>query len=316
MTTYLIRRVAQAVVVVFGVMIIVFVLIHLLPGGEARAVLGLRATPAAVRAFNRDNGLDRPLVEQFLIYIKHLLEGNLGFSYHYDQSVRALLAETLPKTVLLMGSAYVLAFLIGVPLGVYQAVRRNRIDDYVLTGLGFFLYSMPVFWLGILLILLFSVRLDVLPPGAPQGSFERVITHPTGLVLPVLTLALVTIAWFSRYARSAVMDNLVQDYVRTARAKGLTKRRVLMRHVLRNSLIPMITLIGVSLPWIFSGALVVEAIFNYPGMGLLFWNAAQVQDYATLLGVTLIAGIATVLGSLLADLLYLVVDPRVRYVAP
>jgi peptide/nickel transport system permease protein len=312
---YLIRRVGQAVVVVFGVTVIVFILVHLLPGGEARAVLGLRATPESIRAFNRANGLDQPLLQQFGIYLGHLFEGNLGFSYHYDQSVGSLLAENLPKTVLLMGLAYIAAFLIGVPLGVYQAVRRNKIDDYLLTSLTFFLYSMPVFWLGILLILFFAVRLNVLPPGAPQGSFENVISHPTGLVLPVLTLALVTIAWFSRYARSAVMDNLVQDYVRTARAKGLTQPAVLRRHVLRNSMIPMITLIGVALPWVFSGALVVEAIFNYPGMGLLYWNAAQVQDYATLLGVTLVAGIATVVGSLLADVLYLVVDPRVRYVS-
>jgi peptide/nickel transport system permease protein len=312
-TAYVVRRLGQAVVVVFGVVVFVFILVHLLPGGEARAVLGLHATPQLVRAFNHANGLDKPLPTQFAVYVRHLFQGDLGFSYHYDQSVRALLSVTLPKTLLIMGLAYGVAFLIGVPLGVYQAVRRNKPDDYVLTGLSFFLYSMPVFWLGILLILLFAVRLNVLPPGAPQGSFRNVISHPTGLVLPVLTLALVTIAWFSRYARSSVMENLVQDYVRTARAKGVPEPAILLGHVLRNSLMPMITLAGVALPWVFSGALVVEAIFNYPGMGLLFWNAAQVQDYATLLGITLVISIATVLGSLLADLLYLVADPRVRY---
>lgn len=313
MLEYIIRRVVHALVVVLGVTIIVFILIHTLPGGEARAELGARATPARVAAFNHANGLDKPLPLQYVIYVGKLARGDLGFSYAQEQSIGSLLATNLPKTLFLMALSYGLALLIALPLAVYQAVRRNKPDDYVLTALSFILYSMPVFWLALLLIIPFAVDWKLLPPNAPHGGLGTVITHPAGLVLPVVTLALVTVAWFSRYLRSSVMENLVQDYVRTARAQGLSRREVLVHHVLRNSLLPVITLLGIALPWLFSGALVIEVIFNYPGMGLLFWNAAQSQDYPVLLGTVIVVGFATAMGSLVADLLYLVVDPRVKY---
>jgi peptide/nickel transport system permease protein len=184
----------------------------------------------------------------------------------------------------------------------------------VLTGASFVFYSMPVFWLGIIMIVIFSQILRVLPPEGPQGATAGdLLNQFTSLILPVTSLALGTIALFSRYMRSSTLENMVQDYVRTARAKGASNTRVLFVHVLRNALIPILTLIGVSISYIFSGALITEALFNYPGIGLDFWNAAITQDYPVILGIIIVAALATVMGSLLADIMYGVADPRVRY---
>jgi peptide/nickel transport system permease protein len=309
---FIVRRLWQSVLVVLGVTIVVFVFTRLLPGGPARAILGPRATPAAIAAFDHANGYDRPLVAQYVVWLGHLATGNLGYSYKLNQSVAALIADRLPKTVLLVGIANLIALVVAVPLGLAQAVRRNRLTDYAVTGVAFVFYSMPLFWLSILLVIVFSIDLGALPPQAPQGDFLDVLTHPSGLVLPVLTLTLVTVALFTRYTRSSAIEALTQDYVRTARAKGASTNLVVVHHVLRNSLLPIITMIGLTIPVVVSGALVVESVFNFPGMGLLFWNAAQTQDYPILLGTTVVVGVATALGSLLADLLYAVVDPRIR----
>ncbi len=313
MTTYLIRRLGQAVLVVIGVTIVVFIISHLLPGGPARALLGPRVTPEQVHAFIVANGYNKPIFVQYWHYIDNLLHGNLGYSYHYNQTVNALLAQDLPKTALLVGLAVALAIVVAIPLGILQAFRRNRSIDYVLTGASFVGYSMPTFWLGILLIMAFSVSLHLLPPEAPQGAtIGVVLQQPSALILPVVTLAVVSIAAYSRFMRSSSVENLVQDYVRTVRAKGASEWRVLFHHVLRNSMIPIITLIGLSLPAVVSGAIITESVFNYPGMGLLFWNAATTRDYPVLMGFTIVIAVATVVGNLLADILYAVVDPRIR----
>jgi peptide/nickel transport system permease protein len=314
MIPYVARRLIQAVFVVIGVTIIVFIILHLLPGGPARAMLGPRATAVQVRAFMVANGYNRPVWIQYWNYIDHLVHGNLGYSYHYNQTVNSLLAQDLPKSALLVGLSYVVSVIVAVPLGILQAVRRNKPVDYTLTGASFIGYSMPVFWLGILLILVFAIYLHWLPPEGPQGStIGSVLGQPLGLVLPVATLSIVTVAQFSRFMRSSAIENLVQDYIRTARSNGLSERAVLFRHLLRNSLIPIITLIGLSLPATLSGAVITESVFNYPGMGLLLWTAATVRDYPVMLGFTVVVGAATVVGSLLADVLYAVADPRVRY---
>ena len=314
MIPYIIRRLVQSVIVLFGVTIIVFIILHLLPGGPARALLGPRATGLQVHEFIAENGYNKPVWIQYGTYIGHLLQGKLGYSIHYNQTVNSLLAQYLPKSVLLVGLSYLVSVIIAIPLGILQAVRRNQPVDYTLTGASFVGYSMPVFWLGILLILVFAVDLHVLPPEGPQGStVQAVLGQPLGLILPVATLSIVTVAQFSRFMRSAAIDNLVQDYIRTARANGLSARAVLFRHLLRNCLIPIITLIGLSLPATLSGAVITESVFNYPGMGLLLWTAATVRDYPVLLGFTVVVGAATVAGSLLADVLYAVADPRVRY---
>ncbi|MEV5128161.1 ABC transporter permease [Streptomyces decoyicus] len=315
MIRFLAKRLAQALVVLLLVSVIVFVLLHLLPGGPARAILGVQATPESVAHFNHQQGYDRSLPEQYVRYLGRLLSGDLGESYKLNQSVAALLAERLPKTALLAGLALGLAVLPAVPLGVLQAVRRGKAADYVLTGVAFLAYATPVFFLGLVLILVLSQQLPLLPAEAPQAdTVGGILADPAALVLPVVTAALGIIAAFSRYMRSAVLDNLGEDYVRTARAKGQSNARIMARHVLRNALIPLATLLGLYLPTLFSGTLVVESMFNYPGMGLLFWNAAQSSDFPVLLGVTLVVGVATVLGSLITDIAYAVLDPRIRSV--
>lgn len=316
MSTYLVRRLVQSIVVIVGVVFITFILVHMLPGGPARAALGPKATPQGVAHFNHVNGLDQPLWRQFLTYFGQLLHGNLGFSYVQNQSVASLVGENLPRDVLLVGSAYVLALAIAIPLGLFQALRRNHFSDYAFTGLTFILYSMPSFLVGFLLIAVFSVQLQIFPSAAPSGSsIASILGDPRALVLPVVTLSAISIAAFSRYMRSAALENLALDYVRTARAKGASTSGVVLRHLLRNSLLPIVTLVGLSLPTVVAGALVTEEVFNFPGMGLLFFKSAQVQDYPVLIGFSLFVGIATVLGNLFADVAYGVLDPRVRLVA-
>jgi peptide/nickel transport system permease protein len=292
---------------------IVFGLEHLLPGGPARAILGVHATPSNIAAFNKQNGLDRPLPQQYWTWLTQVVQGNLGFSYVLNESVRSLLAQRLPKTVFLAGASVLLALLVAVPIGLMQAARRNRPDDVAVTTVVFALYSTPAFWLALLLIEFLAVRNHIFPAEAPQGNFNAVFSDWSGMVLPVLTIALVIIAAFTRYIRASALDQLTQDYVRMARSKGAGQTRILFGHVLRNAISPVVTLLGVFLPFILSGTLIAEEVFNYPGVGLLFFNSAQTQDYPVLLGVILVVAVASVLGSLLADIAYAVLDPRVRY---
>ncbi len=314
MTGYILKRFGQSVVVLLLVTVIMFIMFHLLPGNPARAELGVKAQPAAVAAFDKLQGLNRPIWYQFWVYLDHLFHGNLGFSYIQNASVALLFDQRFPKTILLLTLATIVAVVIAVPLGVYQAVRRNRVDDYMLTGASFVLYSFPTFWLGIILIEIFSISLHILPPTAPSGdSVTAILSDWQGLILPVMTLALVSIASYSRYMRSSMIDSLAQDYIRTAKAKGLSQRAILFRHALRNSLIPMATLIGLSIPAVFSGAVITESVFNYPGVGLLFVQSATSEDFSVLLGLTLVAAIGVIIGNLVADIGYAVLDPRIRY---
>ncbi len=314
MKRYVLRRSAQSLVVLVIVTIVVFAILHFLPGSPARAILGIKASPGAIRAFNAANGYNRSLPVQYVLYLDHLVHGQLGFSYHLDQSVGSLLTLDLPKSALLVGLSYLIALIIAVPMGLAQALRRNRPLDHGFTAFSFVGYSMPVFWLGMLLIIVFSVKLHLFPAEGPQGaSVGNVLQNPSGLVLPVATLTIVTVAQFSRFMRSAAIDTMLQDYIRTARAKGVPRRSVIIRHVLRNSLLPIVTLVGLSLPGVLSGAVVVEALFNYPGMGWLFWTAASAHDYPVLMGFTVVVGAATVIGNLVADLAYAAMDPRIRY---
>jgi peptide/nickel transport system permease protein len=314
MTKYLVRRVSQSVAVLFIVTVVVFSILHFLPGSPARAMLGIRATPGAIAAFNKANGYNRALPVQYVLYIDRLLHGNLGFSYHFDQSVNSLLALDLPKSAVLVGASYVLALLIAIPMGIWQALRREKVMDHALTAFSFVGYAMPTFWLGILLVVWFSADLHLFPSEGPQGAtVGAALSNPSALVLPVATLTIVTVAQFSRFMRASAVENLLQDYIRTAKAKGLSNWRMVTRHLLRNSILPIITLVGLSLPSVLSGAIIVEALFNYPGMGWLFWTATGAHDFPVLMGFTIVVAVATVLGNLLADIAYAVADPRVRY---
>jgi len=312
-TGYLIRRLIQAILVMLIVSVIVFILLHSLPGGLVRAQLGPKASPYQVLQLERTEGLLKPLPVQFGVWLINALKGNLGFSYKMNQTVASLLIEYLPRTLLLVGISTLLAIAVAVPIGIWQGYRRNRPDDHVLNAATLILYAMPDFLLGVIFIIVLSLDLPVLPSTATSFG-ASLATDVTVLVLPILTLMLGNISYYSRYMRSSVIDNLLEDYVRTAYAIGNSSPRVLLSHVLRNSMTSTMTMLGLTLPYVFSGALIVEALFNFPGVGLLFWNSAQDRDYPVLLGVVLVVTAAVVVGSLLADIGYAMLDPRVRYV--
>jgi|HubBroStandDraft_4_1064222.scaffolds.fasta_scaffold07106_3 peptide/nickel transport system permease protein len=314
MIGYLVRRVGQSLIVLFFVTVITLGLVHIFPGGPIRAMLGPRATVQQVAYNNHLYGFDRPFYIQYLKWVGQLLHGNLGFSAKLNLSVTSLIAQDLPKTIVLVALGTIVSLVFGIPLGMYQAVKRYTVGDYVLTGVSFLGYAAPTFFVALLLVEWFAVDTHVFPPFAPQStSVLQILSQPRALVLPVVSYAFVLYALWSRFMRSSVMDNLVQDYVRTARAKGASERRVLWGHIFRNSLISIVTLLGLTLPTLVAGAIFIEVVFNYPGMGLAFYQAALNVDYQVLLGFTLLATVATILGNLLADISYAVLDPRVRY---
>jgi peptide/nickel transport system permease protein len=309
---YVIRRFGQAIVVMILVSMLVFLMLHSLPGGLVRSQLGPKATRFAVRQLIVEEGLTKSLPQQYGIWLFHVVRGNLGFSYKENTPVATLLREYIPRDLILGGAALLVAILVSIPIGIVQGARRNSLTDYSFSGLLLAFYSMPYFLIGVIAIVVLNIWLGVLPSTAATFG-QSIGTDVRVLVLPVLSLALANIAYFSRYLRSAVIDNLQEDYVRTARAKGAPRVRILLRHVLRNSLLPFISAVGISLPLLVSGALVIEVLFDYPGMGLLFWDAQQHRTYPVLLGIILVVSAAVVIGNLLADLAYAALDPRIRY---
>jgi peptide/nickel transport system permease protein len=314
MIGYIIRRLLVAVIVVIGIAAVTFALLHILSPSPVYAVLGNKAQPAAVKSWNQQHGYDRPVIVQFFSYLWGIARLKFGFSYKLSQSVGALFKENLGRSAYLSGAALVLSLIIAVPLGIAQAVKRNSVGDYTATSLNFVLYSMPSFFLGIILIQFFALDWHIFPPGVSDSITTTwgAFTHPKQLLLPIITLALINVASFSRYMRSSALDNLAQDYIRLARAKGLSQRAVLSRHLLRNASLPLITLIGLSIPTIVAGNLLIEVLFNYQGVGLLFFQALGNEDYNILLAYTILGGILTVLGNLLADIAITIADPRVR----
>ncbi len=313
MIAFIARRFAQSVVILLGVTLLTFVLLHLIPGGPARGILGPRATAPQIAAFEQENDLNKPVFEQFLLYLDHLLRGNFGYSYKLNQTVGSIFAQDLPKSLALVGPPTFLALGIGAPLGIWQSQRRDKLDDHLITGVGYILYAMPDFWLAFILIDIFAIRLFWLPPVAPSSpTWTAAFTDAKAMILPWATITLVSIAIFSRYMRSSALDALSQDYIRTARAKGAQRGRVLRRHVIRNASIPIITLVGLSVPGLLGGAILEEVVFNYPGIGLATYNAALDKDYPILIGTTIVFGALTIAGNLIADIAYAYADPRVR----
>jgi peptide/nickel transport system permease protein len=313
-TGFLIRRFLQTLLILVLVTLFTLLLVRLLPGGPVRALIGPRATAAQIAYYNRLYGFDQPIYVQYAKWVWQLLHGNFGYSVKLNQSVASLIASKLPKTIILVVLGLVLSLVLGVPLGVYQAVKRYTVGDYVLTGISFLGYATPTFFFSLLLVEWFAIDIHLFPPFGPQGeTVAQILSQPRALVLPVIAEGFLGFALWSRFMRSSVMDNLVQDYVRTARAKGASERRVLWGHIFRNSLISIVTLLGLSLPLLVAGTIFVEVVFNYPGMGLAFFQAATNVDYQVLLGITVITAVATVLGNLLADIGYAALDPRVRY---
>lgn len=313
MTAYLIRRAGTSLVIVIGISVFVFVLLRAVFPSPAIVILGPKASPQAVAAFNAQSGYDEPVIVQYWHYLGGLLHGNLGYSYKLNQSVAALFGERWARSAYLSGMGLLLAILIAIPLGIYQAVKRNSLGDQAVTAVAFTTYAMPDYLLYLVAIQVFALSLPVFSFEASQStSIVTVIGDWREMTLPIICITLLVLAGYSRYMRSAAMDTLAQDYIKTARAKGLPERLVLLRHLLRNACLPMITLIGLSIPSLLAGNLVAEYVFNYPGLGLLFYNSLGNEDYPVLIAYTLIGALLTVVGNLIADIALTAADPRIR----
>ncbi|MEJ2539042.1 MAG: ABC transporter permease [Gemmatimonadota bacterium] len=327
MRRFLLRRLLLAVPLLLAVATLLFGLMEAAPGDPSEIWVHPGMSAEVQEQVRRNMGLDQPVVVRYLRWIGSLGRGYLGFSYSRGQPVAAVLGQVLPETLLLTGTALVLAFLLGIGVGVIQAARQNGWLDRGLNLLVLFFYSLPAFWLGIMLILVFSYGAQVLwdwPFHLPvsgarsvdydlMGPGERVLDRVWHLVLPVATLVLVLAAGIARYARSGMLEVLRTEYVRSARGRGLSDRQVLLRHALPNSLLPLITLLGLYLPVLFSGAVFVETIFAWPGMGKAMVDAVSTRDYPLVLAGSLLFAAMVVVGNLVADALYALADPRVRY---
>jgi peptide/nickel transport system permease protein len=315
MIAYIVRRVVVAIVITFFVTLVAYLLLHIIAPSPAYTVLGPKANAVTIAAWNKEHGFDHPVIVQFWDYIKGLvLHFNWGFSYKLDQSVWSLFKENFGRSAYLTIAALILSVLVAIPLGIFQAIRRNSAMDYSVTTLNFVLYSMPPFLLGLVLIQVFALDLNVFPPGVNANitTWVQALTHVRQMALPIITLAAVNVASFSRYMRSSALDALAQDYIRLARAKGLSERMVLSRHLVRNAFLPMITLLGLSVPALIGGNLLIEYLFNIQGLGELFYTALGNQDYQILLAYTLFGAFLTVIGNLLADVAMTFADPRIR----
>jgi len=312
-TRYVLVRLAQALLVLMLVSVITFVIIHRAPGGPA-ILADPMVTRDQAREMARTLGLDRPLHVQYLAWMGNVLRGRLGISFSTNQSVTTLIGQRLPATLVLSGAGLVLALVLAVPLGVLSAVRRNTWVDHLVSSVAMFGLSVPVFWLGLVLILVFAVQLRWLPAGGmltiggPSGVGDR-LTH---LVLPAFVVSVFGLAQLTRYMRSSIIGVLSEDYVRTAWAKGLPRWRVWYRHALANALLPMITVVGLMLPQLAAGAAITETVFAWPGIGRLAIEAAFQRDYPLIMGITLLVSALVVAANLLTDLAYVYLDPRVR----
>jgi len=312
-TTYLLRRLGASFVVLVGISVFIFGMLHIIFPSPALVVLGSRANTILIAAWNKQHGFDNPWLVQYGDYIKALLHGNLGFAYKYNQPVTSLFAQRWARSAYLSGASLILAILIGIPLGIFQAVKRNTVGDNVVTSAAFIAYAMPSFFFALILIQLFAFTFPIFGYEASQSlSVWTVMGDLHDMVLPIAVLTLITVASYSRFMRSTAIDTLAQDYIKAARAKGLPERMVLMRHLVRNASLPMVTLIGLSIPALLSGNLITEFIFNYQGLGLLFINSLTTEDYNVLLAYTLIGAVLTVIGNFVADIALTVADPRIR----
>ncbi len=318
MSSFIIRRLLGSIPLLLIVSLISYALMGLSPGGPA-AIIGQQArglSPVARKHFIELLGLDKPWYVQYFYWLKTLIvQGSLGNSYVDGRPVVAKILEKLPVTLELLTLALLLTLLIALPAGIYAATRRNSWFDVGSTAIGFLAYGIPIFWLGIVLIDVFAIHFRWLPASgiASLGGEHDIGDRLRHLVLPVVTLAIVSFASWMRYQRGAMLEVLSAPFVRTARAKGLTERAVIYKHALRNALIPTVTLLGLSLPGLVGGAFFVEYVFSYPGMGYLGINSIFARDYPTVMGITMLSAVLVVLGNLLADVFYALVDPRIRY---
>lgn len=320
MVGYIVKRILQAIPILLGASTIIFFLMHAAPGDPTSIYLANpNIDPAVVEQMRRNLGLDQPVYIQYFKWLGSFLTGDFGYSFSQHRPISAILRDAIPNTLVLSGVALFLIFLIGVVVGTIQAVRQYSWVDNLATVGAFFFYSMPSFWFGLMLILLFSFKLQWLPASqmtsveydylTTQGQWLDRLQH---LLMPALALGVGGAAAVARYMRSGMLEQIHQDYVRTARAKGLAERKVIFKHAMRNALIPVVTLLGLYIPFLMSGAVLIETIFAWPGMGRTIVTAIFQRDYPVVLASAFVIAIMVIIGNLVADILYSVVDPRVR----
>jgi peptide/nickel transport system permease protein len=308
---YVVRRVGQALLALFGVSIVVFALMHLVPGDPVRAAMGPRFDPELYQVFRERAGLDQPVVVQYVQWLGGALTGDLGVSFRTGQPVTAILMERLPATALLAFGALFIGLLVALPAGIVSAVRQGKAADYLANGFAQIGVSVPDFWYGILLILVFSSMLGWLPPGGYVSILDDPVEGLRRLLLPAITAGVVTGAILTRFVRSSVLEASNAEHVRLARAKGMPSRYVLRHHVLRNAWIPIVTVTGLQLGTLLGGIVIVEVVFSWPGLGREALTAVERRDYPVLQGAVLLIAAAFLLINLLVDLLYTKLDPRI-----
>lgn len=313
MAGYVARRVLQVLVVMLGVSIIVFAVMHLIPGDPVRVALGTRFNQETYEALRARAGLDQPLVIQYFSWLGGALTGDLGVSFRSGEPVINVIVERLPATLTLAFAALAVALAIALPLGIISAVRSGKPIDYVATFISQIGISIPDFWMGIMLILLFALTLGWLPPAGYASPFEDPVEWLRRLIMPALTVGVVSGAILTRFVRSSVLDALSQDYTRTARSKGLRERVIIRRHVLKNAMIPVVTVTGLQLAYLLGGVIIVEIVFSWPGLGQLALIAVQRRDYPVLQGTVLLFALTFLIINLVVDLLYAYLDPRIKY---
>ncbi|HSP15585.1 MAG TPA: ABC transporter permease [Thermoanaerobaculia bacterium] len=323
MIVYVIRRLLYALLTFLGITVATFALIHAVPGDPLLLFAGQHATgqmsTAAIAEMRHEYHLDEPLARQYLYWLRGVVSLDFGRSFVDRRPVTTRVVEKLPRTLLLNTIAFIIAALIGVPVGLWSAARAGRLLDRGSAVTFFLLYSLPTFWVGLLLMELISVRLGILPlfgvtsdGYSEMGAAQQILDRTRHLILPVVTLAYGQLAIFARFSRSALREVIRQDFVTTARAKGVGEGGVVWHHAFRNALLPIITLIGLVVPYLISGSVIVEDIFQWDGIGLLYFDSIRARDYPTIMALTVVTAAVTLLATLIADLLYAAADPRVR----
>jgi len=318
---YILRRTTLMLPMLIGVTLISFVIMNLAPGDPTTVYIDPSKPydPQEIEAIRKDLGLDQPLFVRYGLWLRRTARGDLGYSFVSRRPVIKEITDRIPNSMLLAISSMVISFVIGSLIGVFSALNQYRVSDYIITVLAFLGISTPGFWLALMMILVFTGWLGWLPSvgmtsiEVGPGTFERLIDLLRHMIMPVVVLSLPGIASWARYQRSAMLEVIRQDYILTARSKGLPEKLVIGRHAVRNAAIPVVTILGMSLPGLIGGSALIESVFAWPGMGRLGVNAAFSRDYPILLGVTLISSFLVMLGNLIADVLYAVVDPRIRY---
>ena len=313
MGKYIIRRIFDLLPTIFVVAVIVFIVTRMIPGDPASVMLGPQASVEDIEALREKLGLNEPLFTQFFQYIGNLLQGNLGVSYTYNEPIMSLIMERFPNTVILAISALIIAVIIGIPAGIISAAKQNSLLDYSVMLVSLIGVSMPIFWLGVMLVLYFSVNLGWFPATGMGTLEEGFIPYIKHLILPSITLATIPMATFARITRSSMLEVISHDYIKTARSKGISEFLVICKHAFKNALTPILTVLGMQISMMLGGAVLTETIFSWPGMGRLIVDAIDKRDFVVVQGTVLFIAVIFVIVNLLVDILYKVVNPRVNY---